>query len=399
MKHRSLKIVADAHIWSVQSAFTSIPGFEVDLQALESREITNKALKNADILLTRSSTRVNADLLKGTSVRFAATATIGDDHYDKAWLDANGIDWANAAGSSTGSVIEYMLTALLELHHQQRIFIPQTRLGIIGVGRIGGALATVSEAMGVSPLLNDPPRARVEGEASFASIDDLLQEADVITLHTPLIREGVDQTYHLIDAAFLSRFRGRGIINAARGGCIDNEALADWLDGDSGRYALLDCWEGEPHISKRLLIHPQVVIATPHVAGHSLDGKAANTQYIYDALCQHLGIEPFWRMEEMLPATDPLKLPCHGDTWSDIHAIASTLYPIMRDVVEMRSWASLSEEKSAKAFAAYRRHYPERRSWAKVDIQMESIKLESGAVPPLFKKVIHLMCSHLLGSH
>lgn len=391
MSSQSLKIVADAHIWGVESAFASLPGFDVDLHAVESRDITHEALKDADILLTRSSTRVNEDLLKGTSVRFAATATIGDDHYDKAWLEANSIAWANAAGSSTGSVIEYMLTALLELHQQQRIDIPQTRLGIIGVGRIGGMLATVCETMGMSLLLNDPPRARVEGEAFFASIDQLLQEADLLTLHTPLVREGDESTCHLIDAQLLSRFRGRGIINAARGGCVDNEALADWLDNDSERFALLDCWEREPHISKRLLIHPQVVIATPHIAGHSLDGKAANTQYVYDALCQYLGVEQRWRMEEVLPAADPLMLPCCGDAWSDMHAIALSLYPIKRDVVEMRSWASLSEEDSAGAFAAYRRHYPVRRSWAKVNV-----KLESGAVPPLFKKVVHLMRSHLL---
>lgn len=393
MNSRPLKIVADAHIWGVESAFSTLPGFNVDLSVLENREITNGALKSADILLTRSSTRVNAELLAGTPVRFAATATIGDDHYDKVWLEASGIEWANAAGSSTGSVIEYMLAALLELHQQQQIVMPQTTLGIIGVGRIGGTLAKVCEAMGMQLLLNDPPRYRAEGGSGFTQIETLLSDADIVTLHTPLIREGRDKTFHLIDAAFLSRFQGRGIINAARGACVDNEALADWLDGDAERFALLDCWEEEPRISRRLLIHPQVVIATPHIAGHSLDGKAANTQYIYDALCQYLGVEPLWRMEELLPATNPLKLPCCGDAWADMHAIALSLYPIMRDVVEMRSWAPLSDEELAKAFAAYRRHYPVRRSWAKVNV-----KLESGAVPPLFKKVIHLMQSHLLGS-
>jgi erythronate-4-phosphate dehydrogenase len=232
-----LNIVADAHIWGVESAFSELPGCDVNLRILEHKHIKREVLKDADILLTRSSTRVNAELLEGTPVRFAATATIGDDHYDKAWLDANNIIWANAAGSSTGSVVEYMITTLLELHAQNLISIPDTSIGIIGAGRIGGSFAKICRAIGMKILINDPPRQRIEGDAGFCSLDEVLAKADILTLHTPLIGDGEDCTKHLLGAKQLSEFQGKGIINAGRGGCIDNAALTDWLDMDNSHFA------------------------------------------------------------------------------------------------------------------------------------------------------------------
>ena len=359
-----LRIVADAHIWGVERAFSALPGFDVDLQVVENREITRELLQKADILLTRSSTRVDAELLKGTDVRFAATATIGDDHYDKAWLESNGISWANAAGSSTDSVVEYMITLLLELHVRGLISIPGSTLGIIGVGRIGAALAGICEKLGMQLLLNDPPRERTKGGGRFSSMQSVLGEADIVTLHTPLLRDGGDRTFHLIDADWLSRFQGKGIINAARGGCIDNRALLNWLDGDAERFALLDCWESEPDILKPLLAHPQLVIATPHIAGHSLDGKAANTQYVYSALCSFLGVKPAWNMKDELPAAEGVEyVAVDGDLWRNLHGLATSLYPIMQDDRAMKAWLELPDDSLADAFSAFRRNYPVRRAW------------------------------------
>lgn len=364
MSDSRLRIVADAHIWGVESAFSTLPGFDVDLQVVEGREITRELLQKADILLTRSSTRVDAELLQGTNVRFAATATIGDDHYDKAWLESSGISLANAAGSSTGSVVEYMITLLLELHVRELISIPGSTLGIIGVGRIGSALAGICENLGVQLLFNDPPRERTEGGGQFSSMQRVLGEADVVTLHTPLLRDGGDRTFHLIDSDWLSRFQGRGIINAARGGCIDNRALLSWLDGDAERFALLDCWEGEPDILKPLLAHPQLVIATPHIAGHSLDGKAANTHCVYSALCSFLGVKPTWNMKDELPAVEGVEcVAVNNGLWRSLHALATALYPIMQDDQAMKAWLELPDGRLADSFSTFRRNYPVRRAW------------------------------------
>jgi len=364
-----LNIVADAHIWEVEEAFSTLPGFDVSLNVLEAAGITRKALQDADVLITRSSTQVNEDLLAGTPVRFAATATIGDDHYDKKWLRENGINFANAAGSSTGSVIEYMLTALLELHARGLIALPDITLGIIGAGRIGGRLADICDKLGIRTLLNDPPRARSEGESGFAELGELLSGADILSLHTPLKRNGEDQTYHLLNAERLSRFQGRGIINTSRGTCLDNAALPNWLDGDKRRFAVLDCWENEPAISSTLLAHPGLAIATPHIAGHSLDGKAANTLFVRQALCRWLNVAEEWRMEELLPeASQLINIPCTGDVWRNLHAAATMMYNIGNDDAALRSADLVPEQDIGRKFASFRRHYPMRRSWNQIPV-------------------------------
>jgi len=358
-----LTIIADGHIWGVRSAFAEFSGHAVDLRVVEAREISPSLVQGADILLTRSSTKVNAALLAGSSVRFAATATVGDDHYDKHWLAGNGIAFASAAGSSTGSVIEYMLAALLHLHAAGRLHLANATIGIVGVGRIGSALAELLGRLGVRTLLCDPPRARREGSAGFVDLAAILAEADLITLHTPLERGGEDATFHLLDSARLSQFQGKGILNAARGAVIDNRALLTWLNGDPHRYAALDCWEGEPEIGRVLLAHPCMALATAHIAGHSLDGKAANTQAVYDALCAWLGVAPTWRMEQELPPTAPLTvtLPETNDPWLALHALVAQLYAIAADDTALR--ALLAEPTLAPGFARLRRFYPPRRAF------------------------------------
>jgi len=367
----TLRIVADAHIHGVRDAFTQIPGYCIELRVLEHQAINRMALRDADILITRSSTRVDASLLEGTPVRFAATATIGDDHYDKDYLVSQGIAFANAAGSSTDSVIEYMLTALFELHARGIVSLPHATLGIIGAGRIGGKLQQVCESLGMRVLINDPPRARRELTGDFHSLDELLAQSDILTLHTPLIRTGRDATLHLLNAEALYRFRGHVIMNAARGACVNNHALFAWLSQHQQHYAVMDCWEKEPQPDTALISHPQMLLATPHIAGHSLDGKAANTWYVYRALCHWLDVTPRWDVRQSLPA-DNIQIPeicCDQSAWDNVHRAAIALYPIARDHAFMQSLATKSGLELAVAFSNYRRHYPVRRAWSEQGIR------------------------------
>ena len=364
-----LCIVADAHIYAAGDAFSHIPGYRTELHILEYGEITRQALQHADVLITRSSTRVNAGLLTGTPVRFAATATIGDDHYDKDYLAAQGIAFANAAGSSTNSVIEYMLTVLLELHVRGIIPLPQITLGIIGAGRIGGRLQHICQSLGIRVLVNDPPRARTETDGNFYALDELLARCDVLALHTPLNRTGRDATIHLLNKNTLRRFRGHVVINAARGACIDNQALFDWLSCNPRHHAVIDCWEHEPQPDPALIAHPRMLLATPHIAGHSLDGKAANTWYVYRALCRWLGTATQWDVRDSLPAATEIgDIPCTDDAWHNLHQAATALYPIVRDHAFMQSLATQPGTQLAAAFSHYRRHYPVRRAWSQQGI-------------------------------
>jgi len=361
---KPLKIIADEHIWGVQEACAHLSGYDVDLRILPPKDITSEAVKDIDILLTRTGTKVGAELLAGSNVRFAGTATIGDDHYDKAWLDAHGIAWATAAGSSTGSVLEYMLAALLELQSQKKINLSSMTLGVIGAGRIGGRLVDICKALGIKILVNDPPRQHVEGHEGFVSLDELLRQSDVITLHTPLISEGQYKTYHLLDGKRLESFQGKVVINAGRGTCIDSVALLAWMNSKQDAYAVLDCWEDEPNISCALLGHKQCVLATPHIAGHSLDGKAANTQYIYEALCDYLKVEAIWHMHDDLPDVSYVDDEAF-ESWAALHDKVKQVYAIKHDHEALVACANLDGDDIAKQFVYLRRHYPMRRAWDK----------------------------------
>jgi len=368
MTTQTLRIIADENIWGVHDAFGHLTGFDVDLNIIAASQINVDIVRDADILLTRTGVRVDADLLQHSNVRFAGTATIGDDHYDKAWLNEQGITWATAAGSSTISVVEYVLASLFTLGAEKKINLKTMTLGIVGVGRIGSLLASVCEALGMQVLRNDPPRQRKEGKTDFLSLDELLEHADVITLHTPLIVDGDDKTEQLFDADILARFQGAGIINAARGQCLNNAALLQWLEQDAKHWTIMDCWEHEPKVLQPLLAHSQCFLATPHIAGHSLDGKAANTQYIYDALCQFLRIEKTWDMEVALPKVDCVQ--DEKDTWA---TLVERFYPIEQDSAALKATASLDEDERGQQFVYLRRHYPIRRRWVKQSVKTKNL--------------------------
>ena len=188
--------------------------------------------------------------------------------------------------------------------------------------------------------------------------------ADIIAVHTPMIKTGEYCTSHLINAARLQQFKGSVIFNAARGGCVDNAALLQWLDSSPSHLAALDCWENEPSPMIDLVQHPQTVIATPHIAGHSLDGKAANTQYIYNALCQFLNIQQQWDMQQRLPSPpEVVRVENNPDPWQMLYKAASGLYPLLEDHDTMKSWVEVSANELPHAFSCFRRHYPIRRSW------------------------------------
>ncbi|MDQ6980332.1 MAG: 4-phosphoerythronate dehydrogenase [Ghiorsea sp.] len=351
---KQLNITADANIWGVEDAFSCLSGIKTSLNTLALSEINPHQLQYTDVLLTRSGILINETLLHGTPIRFVGTATIGDDHVDKLYLQSQAITFASAAGSSTQSVVEYMLATFFTLENMGKLSFSKDKLGIIGVGRIGSLLDKACTKLGLQTLLNDPPRGL------NTSLDDVLDNADILTLHTPLTHDGKHATHHLLDAEKLSRFKGKGIVNAGRGACIDNQALLDWLNQDDGHFAVLDCWEDEPNINLDLLNHAQVLIATPHIAGHSLDGKAANTYFVYKDLCNFLQVSPSWDMQSALPNIE-LGLLRSKMNKSEL---TLSMYPISDDSQAMKHAAALGDFKTW--FSTYRKNYPVRRSWDKI---------------------------------
>ena len=283
--------------------------------------ITADDVREADVLITRTRTQVNRALLEGSKVQLVVTATIGHDHIDKAYLAEKGIAWHNCPGCNAHSVAQYVRNSLWiaaaegcfganrpttdknldNLPHStahnvacSKAFDPTSApfcatlrgltVGIVGVGHVGTAVAEILAAEGCRVLRCDPPK----GEPH--TLADLAREADVISLHTPLTFEGEHATFHLADRAFFESLqRCRVFINAARGECTDTAAVEWALSEGKIRAAVIDTWENEPHISASLL--RAALIATPHVAGYSADGKANGTRMSLEAVARHFGLD------------------------------------------------------------------------------------------------------------
>ncbi len=247
MSNRKLKIVADENMPQVEAIFSRFG----QVTLLPGRELSADDLKETDVLLVRSITQVNSDLLVGTPVQFVGTATIGTDHIDQTYLQNHEIAFSNAPGCNADAVVEYVLSSLfLVAEHQS--FEPKDRtFGIIGVGNVGGRLQRRLQALGYNVLLNDPPRA--EQEDGFVGLAEILTKADVICVHTPLTKEGEHLTHHLLGEDELGRLKQDAIIiNAGRGPVIDNQALLDMGKLRPDLTFILDVWEHEPRVSAAL---------------------------------------------------------------------------------------------------------------------------------------------------
>ena len=280
-----MKIVCDNKIPFLRGALEPY----AEVVYLPGAQTTAEVVKDADALITRTRTICNEALLAGSSVKAIATATIGFDHIDTAWCEANGIAWSNAPGCNSWSVKQYISSVLAVLAQRHGLRLDALTLGVVGVGNVGSKVAEVGRAFGMRVLLNDPPRERAEGRGAFTDLDTLLEESDIVTVHVPLTRSGADATWHLFDAGRLACMRPSQIlINSSRGPVVDNAALRDTLMNGGLKAAVLDVWEGEPDLDPELV--GLLDIATPHIAGYSADGKANGTTMSVRYLAKQLGL-------------------------------------------------------------------------------------------------------------
>ena len=280
-----MKIVCDNKIPFLRGALEPY----AEVVYLPGAQTTAEVVKDADALITRTRTICNEALLAGSSVKAIATATIGFDHIDTAWCEANGIAWSNAPGCNSWSVKQYISSVLAVLAQRRGLSLDTLTLGVVGVGNVGSKVADVGRAFGMRVLLNDPPRERAEGPGAFTDLDTLLEESDIVTVHVPLTRSGADATWHLFDVGRLARMRPTQIlINSSRGPVVDNAALKDTLRKGGLKAAVLDVWEGEPDLDPELV--GLLDIATPHIAGYSADGKANGTTMSVRYLAGQLGL-------------------------------------------------------------------------------------------------------------
>ena len=357
-----LEVVADVNIPYIKQAFESFGSVRV----MPAEAITRSVCTTADLVLVRSVTQVNEALLAGSQVQFVGSATAGADHIDTEYLADRGIAFANAPGSNAGSVVEYVLTALLSLSTRYGRTLNGRTLGAIGCGHIGEQVASRARALGLSVLRNDPPR-EARGETGFVSLAQVLSAADIITLHVPLATD----TRYLINDVTLSQLRpGAWLINTSRGAVVETQAIKQAIKSGHLEAVVLDVWEHEPSIDLELL--EMVSLATPHIAGYSLDGKVAGTVMLYDAAVKHFGLEARWCATSVLkPASEaPLLAPDRTlpqELW--LSTLAHNAYNLDADDRTLRRILSVPSTGRAQYFRQLRATYPARRAFDTFTVQ------------------------------
>ncbi|GAB7531856.1 4-phosphoerythronate dehydrogenase PdxB [Pseudomonas sp. 3A(2025)] len=362
-----MHIVADENIPLLDAFFAGLG----TIRRLPGRAIDRAAVADADILLVRSVTPVDRALLEGSPVRFVGTCTIGTDHLDLEYFAQAGIQWSSAPGCNARGVVDYVLGSLLTLAEIEGVDLHQRTYGVVGAGQVGGRLITVLRGLGWNVLVCDPPRQQAQG-GDYVSLDEIIQRCDVISLHTPLDRTGQHPSWHLFGRERLNRLRpGTWLINASRGAVVDNQALYEVMLDREDLQAVLDVWEGEPQVHVPLA--ELCTLATPHIAGYSLDGRQRGTAQIYQALCGFLGQPASIQLQDLLPpqwlahvgldaATDPawaLAMLCRG------------VYDPRRDDADFRRTLEGDTDSQRQAFDALRKHYPPRREIDALNVRLE----------------------------
>lgn len=378
-----MKIVCATNMPFAREAFGTLG----DTRVVEGRAIAPADVRNAGILAIRSTTRVDRSLLDGSTVRFVGTATIGTDHMDIPYLEKHGIRWCHAPGCNANSVSEYLTSALLCLAARHNITLQGKTIGVIGVGNVGSLVVKKAEALGMRVLQNDPPRERLEtgagGSGQFVPLDDVLSAADVVTLHVPLSDGGLDATRHMAGAEFFGRMRPGGIfINAARGATTDTDALLRAMDAGIVRHAVLDTWEGEPRYRTDIL--GRADLGTPHIAGHSFEGKFMGTVMVYREVCRFLGVVPSWSPDALLPEPPVPAVEVDAARRRDedvLWKLVRQVYDIEDDDRRLRNTAGGDEASRAEAFDRLRKDYPMRREFRFTRVSLKN------AQPRLLQKV------------
>ncbi len=349
-----LKIVADDKIPYIRELFSSI----AEVVLLPGTRISRENLRDADALLTRTITPVNANLLSGTRVSFVGSTTAGHDHLDTQWLDQQKIKWGYAAGVNAIAVAEYVLCCVADLRKRNLLPKDHCRAAVIGVGHIGTCVADRLKKIGIDVILNDPPRA--QREANFISTPlEQLTNVDLICVHTPLSMSSKFPTFHLINHTFLTRLKpGCVLLSAGRGENIDTKALLN----NKQITTCLDVWENEPNINLEIL--KQAAIATPHVAGYSKQAKLNATLMIYQQLYEHFQLKN--ALMDQAPSAEKTKINIENcSSWEDV---VLQVYNPSIDTQKMREILLANPQQTGLLFEKMRREYHLRNEFSAIEL-------------------------------
>ncbi len=345
-----MKILADAHIPFLKGVLEDI----AEVEYLPGNAFSKETIKDKDALIVRTVTYFGKEILEGSNVKLICSATIGFDHIDTEYCEANGIEWRTCPGCNADSVEQYVTASLLYFAEKFQINLNEKTIGIIGVGNVGSRVAKACEKLGMRVLLNDPPRKEKDNLEEFVELSKIQDEADFITFHLPLTKSGNHPTFHLADKDFFGKLKRRPVfINSARGAVMDTEAVKEALIGGKISGAVIDCWENEPNIDRGLL--KMVDISTPHIAGYSADGKWNATRMTVENLTSFYEMN-FKPKFSLLPIPDDnvidlFNVPAEKQLQYAVHHT----YNLLLDSSKLKN--------NPEGFSQFRSNYPLRREY------------------------------------
>jgi erythronate-4-phosphate dehydrogenase len=354
-----MRILIDENMPVAEALFAELG----ELVRVPGRHMTAEQVAEADVLLVRSVTRVDAALLaQAHRLTFVGTATIGTDHIDQVLLAERGIAFSSAPGCNKISVGEYVISALLVLAERYQLSLAGMTLGVVGAGNTGSAVAAKAQALGMQVCLCDPPLQAAGDSREFVSYDTALG-CDVVSFHVPLIDGGESPTRHLLDAERIAALPGgQFLINASRGEVWDNLSLLLRQQGGEPLRLVMDVWEHEPEILQELI--PYTELATQHIAGYSLEGKVRGTYQLYQAYCQFAGLPVHHTWQALLPSPAIASVQLQGPlTAANLQQLVHLVYDVRRDDARFRM-----EYQDAASFDRLRKQYPERREWSSLTL-------------------------------
>ena len=360
-----MKLVVDENIALAEEAFGSFG----ELLLVNGRGIKNEILLDADILIVRSITNVNKELLSGTKVRFVGTATIGTDHIDTDYLSQEGIEFSDAKGCNANSVAEYVFAALMRIAVEENISFKDKSIGVIGVGNVGSRVVKYAEGFGLEVIKNDPPKERANIGSGYSTLEDTLK-ADIVSLHVPLNLSGIDKTFHLLNENNFNSLKQEAIlINTSRGAVIANDALLNVIDKKQFK-VVLDVWEGEPQVNTVLL--EKVKSGTAHIAGYSLEGKVNGTKMIYDSLRSFTNSITDWIPNLPNIHKTEIELPSAGTDEEKLNFIFNQVYNIKNDDSLIRKLPTIKKDERKRHFDKLRKKYSVRREFSNYTLKIKN---------------------------
>lgn len=355
-----MKILFDENMPFAKEFFGELAGG--DIHAFNGRELDAEMAKDADVLLVRSITQVNEQLLSlNNNLQFVGTATIGVDHIDQTYLSQRQVPFYSAPGCNAVSVAEYVLSSLIVMSERYQFSLFDKTVGIVGAGNTGSRLSEKLTALGIKHVICDPLLEQAGDTRIFSTMAEVVA-CDVISLHVPITSTGEHPTYHLFNEQVINGLKPEQIlINACRGEVIDNQALLAQKKRGQGPKLVLDVWENEPNILTELIEHTE--ISTAHIAGYSIEGKARGTEMLYQALCNQLNLPIKHNLTSLLPSAviSEVEITQNFDE--------NLLKPLTKMVYDVRRDDSIFRQQILEqGFDYIRKTYPARREFSSVTI-------------------------------